>query len=92
MIKSELIKQVSKEAGLSQTTAKEVTEAILKSIEGALAKGEKVSLQGFGTFYTKEIAAIDRPNPLQGGEMVHISARNRVFFRPSEKIKESVNQ
>lgn len=92
MIKSELIKTVAKEAGTTQEVAKKATDAVFSTIEKTLAEGNKVSLQGFGTFYLTRMPAIERANPLQGGKIVQVPARNRVFFRPSEKVKESVNQ
>ena len=50
MNKSELIEKIAAGAGLSKVDAKKALDATVAAIKGALAKGDKVALVGFGTF------------------------------------------
>ena len=57
MNKSQLIDAIAAESGLSKKDAEASLKATLNAIEGALTKGDKVVLVGFGTFKTKKLAA-----------------------------------
>ncbi len=57
MTKKELIAKVALDADLTKKQAGIAVASFLCGIEGALAKGEAVSLIGFGTFSIKKVAA-----------------------------------
>lgn len=57
MTKKQLIAKVAGDAGLTKKQAGIAVGSFLDGIEGALAKGESVSLIGFGTFSLKDVAA-----------------------------------
>ena len=89
--KGELISRVQEEAGLaSKADTKLVIEAVLDVIQMALVDGDNVTIVGFGTFKVSARAAREGRNP-QTGATVQIAARNAVTFKPSAKLKESVN-
>jgi len=50
MTKAELIDKISSGARLSKVDAAKALDSTLNSIKGALKKGQKVALVGFGTF------------------------------------------
>ena len=50
MNKTELVNAIANEAKLTKVQAKAALEAALNAVGGALEKGDKVSLIGFGTF------------------------------------------
>ena len=50
MNKSELIEKVAQECNLSKTAADQALNSVLGAITDAVAKGDKVTLVGFGTF------------------------------------------
>jgi len=50
MNKAELIDAIAADAGISKAQAKVALDSVTNNIGGALAKGGKVSLVGFGTF------------------------------------------
>ena len=50
MNKTELVNAIAEEAKLTKVQAKAALEAALCAVGGALAKGDKVALIGFGTF------------------------------------------
>ena len=49
MNKTELIEAIAGESGLKKKDAEAALTAFVNAVEGALAKGEKVQLVGFGT-------------------------------------------
>ena len=69
MNKSQLIEAIAAGSGLSKKDSEAALKATLDSIEGALAKGDKVVLVGFGTFEVTKRAARTGRNPQTGKEM-----------------------
>ena len=66
MNKEELVKEIAKSAKLSQKDAAEALEATMATIQTAVAKGQKVTLVGFGTFEPRKRAARTGRNPQTG--------------------------
>ena len=89
MTKQDLIDQVAAETGLSKKDAGQAIDAVVDAISGALAKGEKVSLIGFGTFETRKRAAREGRNP-QTGKAIKIPAKTVPVFRPGKALRERV--
>ena len=89
MTKEELIAKAAQDAGISKTQASNVLKSILGSIEGALAKGDKVSLVGFGTFSVAKRAARTGRNPATG-QPIQIPAANVPKFKAGKKLKDTV--
>ena len=73
---------------IAQVAEKTVT-AVLETITENLAKGEKVSLVGFGTFEVKERAARMGHNP-RNGEAMEIPASKAPAFKAGKALKEAV--
>jgi DNA-binding protein HU-beta len=59
------------------------------AIKGALGKGEKVLLVGFGTFSVKERTVRKGRNP-RTGKALKIPAKKVPAFSPGKGLKESV--
>ena len=90
MNKSQLVDAMAKDAGISKSAAKKALESFLNNVEGALKKGNKVALIGFGSF-----SVITRPsrkgrNP-RTGEMITIPAKKVVKFKAGSELSKSVN-
>jgi DNA-binding protein HU-beta len=81
MNKTDFIVAVADKAGLSKVDAKKAVNAFIKTVEGAVNRGEKVSLLGFGSFAVVEKAARKGVNP-KTKELINIPARKAVKFRP----------
>ena len=90
MKKVELIEAVAEKAGLTKADAGRALDATLEAIKGALVKGDKVPLVGFGTFATSKRAARTGRNPQTGAE-VKIPARTAVTFKAGSALKDAVN-
>jgi len=89
MTKEELVAKAAQDADVSKSQAAKVLNSTLEGIEGALAKGDKVSLVGFGTFSVQKRAARTGRNPATG-ESIQIPAANVPKFKPGKKLKDSV--
>ncbi|RSL34799.1 HU family DNA-binding protein [Salibacterium salarium] len=91
MNKTELINQVSEQAGLSKKDTEAAVNATLETIENSLKSGDKVQLIGFGNFEIRERAAREGRNP-QTGETMKIPASKVPAFKPGKGLKDAVNK
>ena len=62
---------------------------MLSGVSGALAKGDSVSLVGFGTFSVAERAARTARNP-RTGESIDVAASKAPKFKPGKALKDAV--
>lgn len=90
MNKRELVEAVASSTDLSAAAAERAIEAVVEAITGALAKGDKVTVPGFGTFETRSRAARTGRNP-QTGETLEIAASTAAAFKPATALKQAVN-
>ena len=89
MNKTEMIAKVAKDAGITKDQASKAVNAVFDSIKGALAKGDKVQLIGFGTFGVKECAAREVRIPATG-EKKMAPATKRPKFTAGQGLKDAV--
>ena len=87
--KNDLVAAVVEKAGLSKKQAAAAVDAVLDTIKESLASGEKVSLNGFGSFDVKERKAREGRNP-QTGEKIKIPAKKVPVFKPGKQLREAV--
>lgn len=90
MNKSDLIKKIASDAGITQTQAKAALQTVEVGIVEALINGENVQLVGFGTFTVKSHKARKGRNP-KTGEELKIPAKNVVKFKAGKGMNEAVN-
>ncbi len=90
MNKSQLISYIAAKSELAVATTEKVVAAMLSSIEITLAKGDSVSLVGFGNFGVKERAARKVRNP-QTKEEMQIKAATVPYFKAGKGLKEQVD-
>jgi DNA-binding protein HU-beta len=86
MNKTELVKAVAGETGLTQADAGKAIDAALDTIHKSLKSDEQVAIAGFGTFVAKHRPARDGRNP-RTGETVKIAARTSAAFKPATALK-----
>jgi len=89
MNKRELIDAISGRLG-DKKTATEAVNAVLEAIQGAVAKGDKVSITGFGAFEKAERPARTARNPATG-EAIKVPKSSVPKFRPGADFKALVN-
>ncbi|NMA69202.1 MAG: HU family DNA-binding protein [Desulfitobacterium sp.] len=91
MNKAELVAAVAEKAEFSKKDAEKAVNAVLASIEEALARDEKVQLVGFGTFEVKNRAERIGRNP-QTKEEIVIPASRVPAFKAGKALKEAVQK
>jgi len=89
MTKMDLIDAVASRAGLTKADAGRAVEAVVGAVSGALARGEKVTVTGFGTFEVRQRAARMGRNP-QTGAPLHIPATKTPAFKAGKGLKDAV--
>ncbi len=90
MTKTEIVKSIQKNAGLTREQANKALEAVLNSVADGVVNGEAVQIVGFGTFSVTERAARTGRNPATG-EAIEIPASRNVHFKSGKGLKEKLN-
>ena len=90
MRKSDIAARVATQTSLSKADAAGAVDAVLSAISDALARGESVSIAGFGTFSVKHRAARQGRNP-RTGEPVAIAASKLPSFKAGKGLRDAVN-
>lgn len=83
MNKSELIKVVAEETGVTQEVAKKVLNAGFATIEKETMENGRVAIAEFGVFKKHESAPRQGRNP-QTGVVLQIPAKTLIKFKPSK--------
>ena len=92
MNKAELVEKIADQTGLTKKTSREAVDGIISAITDSLAREEKVTLVGFGTFQIMGRKARTGRNP-QTGEEMQIPAKKVPKFKPAitQKLRISRN-
>ena len=91
MNKKDVIANLAQDLATTKTEAAVILESMIGTMVGVLQDGETLSLPGFGKFeVTRTKDRIGR-NP-KTGEEIEIFAKNKVKFRASKKLKESIQE
>lgn len=89
MNRSELVEAVAAGTELSQRQVDQALTATLDTIAASLAKGESVTLAGFGSFERRERAARTGRNP-QTGTTIEIPAAKVPAFKAAAALRRRV--
>lgn len=89
MNKSELVAAIAKSANLSKAAAERALDGFVGAVGNALAKGDGVTLVGFGSFSVAKRAARNGRNPVTG-KPIRIPARKAVKFKSGKRLVEAV--
>jgi len=87
--KAELIANVADKSGMTKKVAGDAVEAVFAAISEALAREEKVTIVGFGTFEVRARQARKGVNPSTGEEIM-IPATKVPAFKPGKSLREAV--
>lgn len=86
MNKAKLIESMAKTTKQSKATCKEMLEAFLSTVSGALKQGKTVVLTGFGTFSVMKRKSRVGINPVTRAKMT-IAAKKVPKFKPGKALK-----
>jgi len=89
MNRSELIDAIAQEAAITKVAADHALAAITGAVTKAVAKGDSVTLVGFGTFSSSKRAARTGRNP-QTGKELKIAATTVPKFKAGATFKAAV--
>ena len=91
MIKSELVLKIAEmNPHLYQRDVEILVNAVLDEITGALTRGDRVELRGFGTFSIKERDPRLGRNP-RTGEKVDVTGKVVPYFKSGKEMRDRLN-
>ena len=91
MNKAELIDAIASKSGLTKADAKRALDGFTAAISGALKKGDRVSLVGFGSWSVTTRSARTGRNP-QTGKEIKIAAKKVVKFKAGAELSAVVGK
>jgi len=87
--KADLVEEIVNQTGLTKKTSREAVDAMTSVITDALAREEKVTLVGFGTFRVMKRKTRRGRNP-KTGEEIQVPAKKVPKFKPGKALRERV--
>mgnify|MGYP000692903965 CR=1 FL=1 len=90
MTKADLTEAIYERVGFSKKESAELIHMVFDTMKEVLINGENLKISGFGTFQVREKQPRVGRNP-QTGESLVISGRRVVTFKPSQRLKETMN-
>lgn len=90
MRKNELAKELAVSEKLHLSTSIKAVDGVLRILRETLAKGEEVTLRGFGTLCVVQREERNAVH-FKTKEPIVIPAHNTVKFKPSKELKEQLN-
>lgn len=87
--KSELVKALAEKAEVTQKDAAKALDALVETIQQALANGDKVQIIGFGSFEVRDRKERKVISPATGEE-IKVPATKVPAFKPGKSLKEAV--
>lgn len=89
--RSDLGRAVYQAVGLSQSESNQLVEQVLEEISNALVEGDIVKISSFGTLSVRQKSERIGRNP-KTGEEVPITPRRVLSFRPSNVLKDRIDE
>lgn len=91
MIRSELIQKIADEnPHLYQRDVEKIVNTIFEEITGAMSRGDRVELRGFGAFSVKKRDQRIGRNP-RTGESVEVEEKHVPFFKTGKLLRDRLN-
>ena len=91
MTKAELVEEVSRVSDLTKKHSEVIVDTVFHSIIGALHRGEKIELRGFGSFRLRKREPRKGRNP-KTGDKVDVPPKKVPYFKPGKELKELINR
>lgn len=90
MTKSDLIDVLCETQKIPKGRAELLVQVIFESMEGALKRGERIEIRGFGSFELRSYKPYEGRNP-RTGVRVSVQPKRLPFFKVGKELKERVN-
>ena len=91
MTKADIVECIYERVGFSKKESADIVESVFETMKETLGDGEKIKISGFGNFVVRQKKARIGRNP-QTGEEITISARKVLTFKPSQVLKNVLNE
>lgn len=88
--RKELALSVTEKLGVSHRNAAEIVDTVFATLKSSLVNGESIKLVQFGTLNVRDKTPRRGRNP-KTGEVMIISKRQVITFRPSRQLREKLN-
>lgn len=89
--KKQIVDMVAEDTTLSKKDVKMVVEKFFEKVEECLVAGNKVQLQGTGTFEVREASERIARNPRNPEDIIVVPACKRPVFKFSDSVKTRIN-
>ena len=90
MNKAKLVTYIAENYDCTKVEAIKIIDTFTDAVTNVLAKGDDISLVGFGSFAVNKVAARAGRNP-QTGQPIQIPAYNKPKFKAGKKLKDACN-
>ncbi len=90
MTKADLVEAVHTKVGFSKKESADIVEMVFDTMKESLEHGERIKISGFGNFEVRDKRSRVGRNP-QTGQVIEISARRVLTFKPSQVLKSALN-
>ena len=90
MTKADIVEKIHTNTGLSKKDSAAMMEAVFAIMRESLEAGETIKISGFGSFEVNQKDARRGRNP-QTGEAITIEARKVLTFKPSNVLRDAIN-
>ncbi len=90
MNNTDLAEKIATEQNVTKADARKLVDAVFAAVAEAAAKGEEISLNGFGKFKVKDSPAREGRNPATGAT-IKIAASKKLTFSAAKALKDKLN-
>lgn len=90
LLKEDFVAELAKK-GYTKKSARYIIDDVFDTMTECLARGDDVTVRGFGKFEIRRRAARTARNPITN-EVIHVDEHNGVQFTSSASLRQAVNQ
>jgi integration host factor subunit beta len=90
MTKANLVEDVLELGSLTRRDSEVIVDTVFEAVTGALQRGDKIEVRGFGSFRIRQRKPRTGRNP-KTGEQVAVPAKRFPYFKPSKDLRDMVN-
>ena len=91
MTKADLVEAIHEKVGLSKKESADIVELVFDTMKDTLESADKIKISGFGNFEVRDKRSRVGRNP-QTGDVIEIPARRVLTFKPSQVLKNALNE
>lgn len=88
----QLAKSVAEKTGITQGDSLLMVKAVFDILKEEIVKGSKITINGFGSFFTSLVGEREAPNPQVKGERITVPAHFKARWKASNLLKEELKK